>query len=219
MQDIGRRRRRGSDAAIVNAEISGGQTTFIAGDKISANTLVKATGFKLESTLIATLADRKDKPVTQSIPSIETGKEQPFALEMDSAGLKAGFHQATVKFASEPDAWLANNQRFVTFRILEKPRVLVLTEDRNPKHLLQGALKYANYDADHATLADAPDFRKYDAVFVTGIASPTEKLWLDLAAFVRDGHGVCIIPPGEEMEKKAYNSEAAQKVMPASDRA
>src|SRR5262249_50781453 len=125
-----------------------------------------------------------------------------------------GFHQAIFQFQNEPDAWVANNQRFVTFRIQEKPRVLILTEDRKRSEPLRGVLQFLNFDADQATLTDPLDFRKYDAVFMTGIASPNEKLWNDLAKYVGEGRGLCVIPPGEELDRQAYNTEAAQKVLP-----
>ncbi|HMF28882.1 MAG TPA: hypothetical protein VKE42_08925, partial [Candidatus Cybelea sp.] len=204
------------DFAIVSADVGGGRQSFLAGDKIPLRVLVKATGAKLESTLLVKVMDAPEKfDVRQNIPLLEAGKEQTFALEIDSSGLKPGLHQAIVKFETEPDGWVGNNQRFVTFRLLEKPRVLVLTDDRKRTERFRFALECLNYTADAATVAQNPDLRKYEAVFLVGVASPPEKLWRELAAFVQDGRGVCIVPPGEEIDRPAYNNEIAQKVMPA----
>src|SRR5262249_8229309 len=155
----------------------------------------KATGAKLDNVVVAKLLDRKDD-VRQNTTPVESGKQQSLTLAIDSRDLKPGFHQAIVQFETEPDAWVANNQRFVTFRIQEKPRVLILTEDRKRSAPLLANLVFLNFDAEQATPADSLDYRKYDAIFMTGIASPNENLWSDLAKYVGEGRGLCVIPPG-----------------------
>jgi aerotolerance regulator-like protein len=205
-----------TDFAVVSAEIASGKQSFLAGDNVPLRVLVKATGAKLENTLVVKIVDAPEKyDLRQNIPLLDAGKEQIFALDIDTAGLKPGLHQAVVQFANEPDGWVGNNQRFVTFRILEKPRVLVVTDDRKRTERFRFALQCLNYKAEQATVAESPDLRKYDAVFVVSVAAPPEKLWRELATTVKDGRGVCIVPPGEELERTAYNNEIAQKVMPA----
>lgn len=204
-----------NDAAIVQASIVGGQESFLAGDRIALNVVVQATGAKLENTLVVELLEPKGRKASQIIPVLEPGKSQTLMLELETAVLAPGTYHAVVKLQNDPDAWLGNNQRFLTFRILERPRVLVLTTDSKRTEQLRVDLQWLKYDAHQANFADAPDLRKYDAVFLAHVAAPPEKLWGELASFVQSGGSVCIVPPGDELKREYYNSDAAQKVMPA----
>jgi hypothetical protein len=195
------------DVAITAADVD--RQTYLAGDKFPLKVTVRATGSKTSSAINVKVGNQT---VTQ-IVNVEAGSHGTFELEIDSANIKAGLHQAEVSLETD-DSWPGNNRRYVTFRIVDKPRILVLCEDRSRTKLLARALRSLNYTVEESTITDSPDLRKFDAVFLAGVAAPPEMLWLDLANYVQEGRGVCIIPPGEEMDRASYNNEAAQKVMP-----
>ena len=55
----------------------------------------------------------------------------------------------------------------------------------------------------------------YQAVYLVNVNNPDEKLWKDLKTYTDAGGGLAISPPGGPNVKKAYNSVAAQSLMPA----
>ena len=199
------------DLGIVNAELAGQRSSYLAGEKIRLNATVKAIGKEGKNTVIVKLGD--ERPIEQAF-NVEAGHEQILALEIDTVKLKPGLHQAEVALATANDALPHNNQRFITFRILEKPRVLVLSDEPGATKKFAFALNLLHYAVDARKAGESIDLGVYDAVFLVSVAAPTEKLWRDLAKFIKDGRSICVIPPGEELERPAYNSVAAQLVMP-----
>jgi hypothetical protein len=60
------------------------------------------------------------------------------------------------------------------------------------------------------------DLAAYKAICLLGLARPDADLWEKLSKrFVREGGGLAIIPGGTHMDTDAYNSPAAQALMPA----
>lgn len=200
-----------SDLAILHTELGGMRQSFNAGEKIPLRAVVKRTGAKMSNTLIVQISAKK---AAEQFFNAEEGKSQTLALEIDTAGLKPGLHQTEVKLETTDDALPHNNKRFVTFKIVEKPRVLVLADDLKKTRDFARALEVLHYAVTHKTAEDK-NLNQYDAVFLVSVAAPTETLWQELTTYVKDGRGVCIIPPGAELNRDAYNNEAAQKVMPA----
>src|SRR5262249_4409335 len=79
------------------------------------------------------------------------------------------------------------------------------------------AIRSSLYAAEVRAISDdkGDPFSRYEAIFLDGVAAPDDKLWAALEAFVQQGGGLGIIPPGDELQKVAYNSAAAKKLMPA----
>ena len=71
------------------------------------------------------------------------------------------------------------------------------------------------YAVDRRSASDAVELNSYDAVFLDGVGEPSEKLWTALTAYVQTGRGLGIIPGGDAMKASAYNTAAAQELMPA----
>src|SRR5207244_855580 len=102
--------------------------SFVAGDKISLRVVVKATGKGIASMMLCQVDKRK--PLQQAFDVAANG-EQALTFEIDAAAMRlgAGFHQVEVKLETAADALPFNNQRYQTFKIGEKPKVLVLADD------------------------------------------------------------------------------------------
>jgi hypothetical protein len=200
------------DFAILQADLPSERQTFLQGEKIPMRVVVKATGKSSDGTL---LLDIDGKEAIKQSVSVAAGESQTvtFIIDSDSLKLSPGYHQAEVV---EPttDALSFNNQRFVTFAIQRKPKVLVLADDLKTTKRFAWALEDLRYDVDHKLSKDARDLGAYQAVFLVSVAVPNEKLWQLLKTYVEGGRGLAVIPGGEELQPNAYNSADAQKVLP-----
>jgi Aerotolerance regulator N-terminal/von Willebrand factor type A domain len=200
------------DFAILQADLPSEQQTFLEGEKIPLRVVVKATGKSSDNTLLLRIDGKEALKQSVSVPAGES-QTLTFAIATDSLKLGPGYHQAEV-VESTLDALPFNNQRFVTFFIKEKPRVLVLADDLTTTRPIALSLKDLNYDVDHKTPKDAGDLGAYQAIFLVSVAAPDDKLWQSLKAYVDGGRGLAVVPGGEELQPNAYNSPDAQKVLP-----
>jgi Aerotolerance regulator N-terminal/von Willebrand factor type A domain len=199
------------DFAILQADLPRERQTFLQGEKIPLRVVMKATGKSSDNTMLIKI-DGKET-AKQSV-SVMAGESQTvtFIIDADSLKLGPGYHHAELV---EPtvDALPFNNQRFVTFAIQKKPKILVLADDLKTTKRFAGALEALLYDVTHKTPKDAGDLNPYQAIFLVSVAAPSEKLWQMLKAYVEGGGGLAVVP-GEELEPNAYNSSDAQKVLP-----
>jgi hypothetical protein len=186
---------------------------FAHGEKIALRAVVQATGQKIASTMTCQIGS---KTLRQAF-DIEAGKPRSLQFTIDSAAwdLQAGFHQATIGFENVTDALAFNNQRFVTFQIVQKPRVLVLADDLKRTEKFARALRALLYRVDHKLVSAKLDYSGYEAIFLVGVGTPEEKLWQALGNAANAGRGLCVVVPGDELARDAYNGAAAQKVLPA----
>ncbi len=200
------------DFAILQADLPGERQTFLEGETILLRVVVKATGKSSDNTLQVKLAGKK---VSERPVNVTAGEEQTVTFAIDTSLLKLGpgFHQLEV-VAPTVDALPFNDQRFVTFRIKERPKVLVLADDLKATKRFAWALEDLLHDVDHKTPQDASDLGRYQAVFLVSVAGPSDKLWQMLKAYLDVGGGLAVIPGGEELQPDAYNSPDAQKVLP-----
>jgi hypothetical protein len=200
-----------TDFAILKADLPVDRNTFLQGEKIPLRVVAKATGKSVDATLQVKLAGKK---VLDHAETFAAGDARTVTLTLDSNALKLepGDHQFEIV---EPtaDALPFNNTRYVTVRIQEKPRVLVIADDPASVKDLVAALKAWKYAAEHKTPENASNLGDYQAIFVVSVAAPTDKLWQALKAYAADGN-IAIIPGGDELQLAAYNSDAAQAVLP-----
>jgi len=199
-----------TDLGIVQAELGGDRQSYRQGEKIPLSVVITSTA-KMNSTLIVEF----DRKVLKQPFHVDADKPETLAFEIDTRDLKPGFHQAEVRFETRDDALPHNDRRFVTFKVLEKPRVLVLADDLTRTRKFAFALELLHYAVDHRKVDDKVNLGSYEAAFLVGVAAPSEKLWRELAVQVSEGRSVAVIPPGEELVRIAYNNEEAQKVLPA----
>lgn len=203
-----------ADLAITNLGFPGNRQSFADGAKISLRVAVKATGKPISPT--STLVFQIGKVSIEQIVPVEPDKEQSLLIEIDTAAraVGPGLHHAEVKLVPDKDALAFNNARFVTFEIQEKQKVLVLSDDGKYSANLVLALQSNLYAVEVKSTEDPLDFTAYPAVFVHGVAAPTDKLWTALERHVQQGGGVCIIPPGDALQANTYHSPSARTVMP-----
>jgi hypothetical protein len=151
-------------------------------------------------------------------------------------------HQITVKFSTPGDRafrddMASDNVRFATFQVRDDPkrqgrRVLTLADDPKAARIWKAALDaYGTTNptngfqcevrpASEAAKLGLKELRPYRVVclFQTAKRLP-ESFWLALAEYVRDGGGLVIVPPGEELKRDQigdWNKDAeALKLLPA----
>jgi hypothetical protein len=186
--------------------------SFAEGERVPLSVVVKATGKEFEGEITCQVGDLKMKQ-NLTVPAGEQGTRR---FEIDTKDLAPGLHQAELKLGVETDQLAFNNRWFVTFEIRKPQRVLVLADDVKNAAPFVKMLRACLYAVDTRSVRDEKwDFGTYDAVFLDGVADPSNKLWDALAEHVKSGRGLGIITGGDAMNVDAYNGASAQKLMPA----
>jgi hypothetical protein len=200
---------------------------------------VRATGPAVDTAVKAFLDDDRTpqrRPVT-----LAGGQTQSRTFEFP--GLKPGLHQVRFELEAK-DPLVADNFRYLTFRVAEPRRILTITDNpgdasgEKPGDAFYWALALEsnNYvcdvvspdklatDKDSRTAVmlgkdDVRDLATYDVVCLLAVARPnqpgTDPLWGKLKRYVAGGGKLVIIPGGEDrMALDEYTVEASQDLMP-----
>ncbi len=189
------------------------RTLFTDGEKIPVRAVIEAIGKDLQNTLVWQLGTHQHSQPFE----VKAGQKLTLVHEIDLSVLKlpAGPHSLEARFETSTDALPFNNQRFATFSVAEKQRVLVLADDPAKAKGWTWALE----DVGFASEAKAPGakiaWNDYQAVYLVGVAQPDDKLWQTLAEYVKQGGGLAVVPAGDDLLPDAYASPAAQALMPA----
>jgi Aerotolerance regulator N-terminal len=194
------------------------------------NVTVTGVGPAAKNAVVCRIAD---KPEAQTKP-VEIRPDGTGTVQFRWDGLPPGLHQAEVSLVTA-DAQPLDNVRYVTFRVQE-PRKVLIVADEPPIGFgavagnlgsrgkvarsawvwwaaLMSSQSYVSdeYSADDVVGWKLPDLAKYEAVTLAGVAAPDDELWRLLRDYV-DGGGQLVILPGEKMS--GYKSEAAHKLLP-----
>jgi hypothetical protein len=204
------------DLAITNVELPANRQSFTEGEKIPLRVTVKSTGKSISNTH-SVLIKIGGKTVADQLYLVEANNQTTRTLEIDAEKTKLGVgqHQAEVSLETATDALPFNNVRYVTINIHAPQKILVLADDAKKGQKFAGALEDLRYQVSLKDVRDKVNLSDYQAVFMVSVAAPSEPLWDSLANYVKQGGGLGIIPPGEELDRNAYNSAAAKKIMPA----
>jgi hypothetical protein len=191
------------------------QQSFAAGERWVLQAVVQATGKDLDNSLLCQLDGKKQPPRSFKVAA---GQKEVIGLLDSSAltDLAPGPHQVEVRFETAADALSFNNQANLTFAVRDRRRVLLLTDSSNGAALPARALTALGLDTTVQELQpkEVPKLAGYHAVYLVGVDQPGPELWRALEDFVRQGGGLAIVPPGDELQPAAYNEGPAQKLMP-----
>ncbi len=203
-----------ADLAITDLKLP--RQRIAADDKILIRATIQATGVDCETEVICRLdsertADRK--PI-----QLATGQSQVVTFER--SGLTPGWHQAQVYLATN-DALPFTNARFATFEVQGGRQVLTLADDPADAVAWELALKSSGdlhcrvgRTAELMRTMVPKDLEAYHAVCLLNVAEPDRDLWEKLEQFVTKGGGLAILPGGDKLNADAYNTPAAQKLLP-----
>ena len=187
-----------------------------ANKPVEFTVLLEATGTTQENTVIVRFNEETE--VLKQAVRVEPGTTREMTFRRD--GLKPGLHQAEVTLQTS-DALPADNIRYLTFRIRE-PRKILLVADATPvlfaigggsaaigkvhetTVLLRRALEATTFYAcdivtTHEFLTWKPaQIGQFEAVAFVGLVDPSEELWEKATAYVEGGGGQLIVMPGAD---------------------
>lgn len=205
---------RPTNVAILNAEVR--PQSMPQNQPVTVAVTVQAAGADVPAAVVrcrlnaAGSGERKEVALRAGTPE---------AVSFAFKDLKAGFHQAEVSLETA-DALMADNVRYVTFRVGQARKVLTISDDPDEAILWKLALDgKGDFTCDVKTPAEAADFAGYEAVCLLGVADPSraavggKSLWQRLAEYVGRG-GKAIAIPGPTHATGAYDPTASAGVLP-----
>jgi hypothetical protein len=148
---------------------------------------------------------------------LEAGQSQE--IEFRKKGLKPGQYQLEVRLATT-DALPTSDVRYATFEVRGSRKFLTIVEDddQDYTYIWEIAFKaFERYECEVKTRSEIhtpDDLKPYQAVCLFSVREPGS-LWSVLLSYVQDGGHLAIVPGREETVKEDYNSDDAQKLMPA----
>jgi hypothetical protein len=216
------------DLAITNVEVE--PPVVAPGGKVTIKATVRATGADHENELSCQLdpePEAERQPDRQAV-TLPRGQGRIYPFERDAPakpdGVKEMAFHVVVKLGTT-DALPSNNVRHATFLVRDKRKVLAIVNEKAAEaKVLRAALDATGtFQCDVKTVAeaaalDAKELQAYPVVWLFEVPRPTEGLWGDLAAFVKRGGGLAVVPAGNEQVEALddFNREGvAANVLPA----
>jgi hypothetical protein len=176
---------------------------------------VQAIGKDAPATVICQVGDAEAK---FEINEIKAGQRQAVQFEIGgpSLPLKLGDNVIEVHLKSGREPMPHGHHRFAAVQVRPKRKVLILVDDVQRTDLPAKSIAALGYAADvvPAKNLGKAALRDYASVYLLGVAAPNVELWKALTEYVRTGGGLGIVPAGDDLKPDAYNSPAAQKLMP-----
>lgn len=226
------------NVALLSAEVTGSTGQVVpANQPVTLSVGVAATGVDARAGVRAILDD--GPPVSKEV---EVPAGQTRAVGFEFRDLKPGLHQLRFELETA-DALMADNARFVTFRVAEPRKVLTIADDPDEAGFWKLALDSRGEfavtvvrpaavrtdggrtlvsvpDPADPTKAKADDLQSFEAVVLFAVGSPAQPagdpLWAKLKRYVEAGGKLVIIPgPKERMVLDEYNGADGVALMPA----
>jgi hypothetical protein len=176
---------------------------------------VQANGTRCDTVLSCQFD--KNGPTDPQQVVLEPGQARVFNFERRD--LTPGFHQAEISLANK-DALPFANICYATVEVQAPRQVLIIADDVREARILEIALESKNAfkctvkaSADTQKLFPA-DLAPYQAICLLAVARPDQDLWDKLLRFVRAGGGLAVIPGDEQLNREAYDTEAAKVLLP-----
>jgi hypothetical protein len=197
------------DVAVTQVDIK--PQAIPANQEVVIKATVMATGQGCDTELRCTL-----QGVTERQPvKLDAGQSQ--VVEFRRKGLKPGQYQVEIKLASSGPIPSAD-VRYATFEVRGARKILTITDDEDYAWIWWAALKSSErYDCDVKLPGDIngpDDLKDYQAVCLMSVHQPDDGLWGILNQYAQAGGNLAIVPDRQENSREAYNSQAAQQLMP-----
>jgi aerotolerance regulator-like protein/VWA domain-containing protein len=189
----------------------------VGGDVIQFQAVVQVTGASLDRPVLSLVMDNQEVDSKQFRITAKPGETVTETVLFKSIPLSGDVHQGEVRLKSS-DSLAADNVRY--FSLVRQPReVLILTDRESDADDWRFALEAAPLAITCRVITpqDVPgvlNADKYQAVCLINAARPGADLWETLRKYLVAG-GSLVVLPGEECDPEAYNSDAAQAILPA----
>ncbi len=190
------------------------------GQPVNLAVSVQATGPDVPTAVVRI---KLDGVATQDRKEVKLAAGTPTPVTFTFNDLKPGLHQAEVSLET-PDALMADNVRYVTFRVGDARKLLTISDDPDDAAFWQLAHKQkGEFACDVATPDKLPDFGLYEIVCLLSVSDPAKPLpgggtlWQKLRAYVERGGKVLVIPGGlGQVTLAAYDpgSDATAGLLP-----
>lgn len=170
---------------------------------------LRALGQEFQATLTA--AGVKEPRVIPEGASVEV----PVEIDAAARKLDVGFHGLEFN-VNVRDVLAIDNQRYATFAVRPPRKALVIADAPPTDSDFLRALAIHDVVADVRTPESVEGGIPpgYDAVFLLAVAWPSDAVWQALERYAKSGGGVAIVPGGQEMDPRGYQSPAARRVAP-----
>jgi hypothetical protein len=199
---------------------------IVAANKpVEFTVVLEATGSVQENTVLVRFDEDAAASIKQPV-RVEPGT--PVEKTFRKEGLKPGLHQAEITLETA-DALPSDNIRYLTFRVREPRKVLVVADTprglgaigggalmvktvTDLTFLLRSSLEStAWYACDTLMVNDFldPKFKKvgeYEAVIFAGLVDPPAEVWEKVSGYVKQGGGqLVVMPGGDELQTAGQN--------------
>ena len=210
------------DLAVESVEVE--PATAPAGSPIQVRAVIRATGKRADRKVICQIDGAEgvqEKQANVGENELKTIVFDYRAAPADGPGrggdLAPGPHSVVVRLEGS-DRMPFNDARYATFLVHPGRRVLTLMDDpdrdtrtgaREPWKVVLSLLFSAEFRAPDAGI----NFKDYDLVCLFDVANPDKELWDKLRDYVNDGGKLAVVPAGDGSQQ-AYNTKAAQELLP-----
>lgn len=225
------------ESSPVNAAVTGvrlSRETVPAGGTIKVEaTLATMGNMKPEQTIELFLSGDDGKLVKKGQQSVMLGAGAEQKVQFDAAGITGRYRQGEIRIAGS-DPMPIDDVGYFTVQTLPPLRILIVSESPAIARYWQSALDYISNDkiTDFQTKflpsgrLEATDLTTFDVVCLINVAAPDDPAWQKLHDFVEGGGGLGVFlgasssaasnrPRNDQINPVAYNTKAAQSVLPA----
>jgi hypothetical protein len=191
------------------------QQVFAEGESFTLEAVVQATGKAAPATVVCQVGDARTE---FRINEVKPGEPQvvPFEIGQAPLLLKPGENTIEVRLDTAREPVPLSQRRFATVRVQPRRNVLVLTDELEQAKKFRETLESLGHKVGVKTARGVPKeaLAGQAAVYLLGAAAPEELVWQTLTEYVRGGGALGIVPAGPDLKTGAYNSPAAQALMP-----
>lgn len=188
------------------------QQSFAEGDTFTLSVMVQAIGKDAPAKLVCQVGDAQQEFDVE----VKAGQRQlvPFKIGEGKLLLRPGDNPIEVRLAADRAAMPHSQHRFATVRVRPKRRVVVVVDDAVRADYFVRTLAALGYAPEVQQSKNVAKLTGAAAVYLLGVAAPTESLWRTLADYVKTGGGLGIVPAGGDMNLGAYAEPAALALLP-----
>jgi hypothetical protein len=222
---------------IIDVGIEKVTNAAVMGPRLSSQSIPKGTDLVVEATVDVVgfepdrewnlelhVQNEKGQLVKREQHALKAAPGKPAVTSFVVGGLSRPITQGELRLVSS-DPYPVDDVRFFTVAVTPPVEVLVVGEAHDETNVLEQALApsefaklgKARYNVKHrpASRLNDVDFKGFDVVCLVNVGAPSRAVWSALGDFVEAGGGLLVVAGNERLSPAAYNSDAAQALLPA----
>ena len=193
------------------------ETSVTGLDLLLSMSVTSTPGLPAVATLETSIIDDSGQEVRSGAPVLVKldGNAAQFqtALKLPGAGTSV---QGVVRLTAE-DPLMEDNVRYFSCGVRPAPKVLLIADRPEESLYLKNALQVRRCQCLSVATASAGEhaFAGFDAIILVGLQRPDDTLWNAVATYLQSGGGVFIVAGSSRIQPGAWNTAAAQRLLPA----